>query len=90
MKGELPILEHLHLETSIKDSRLKLPQIFQAPNLRHLHLSCVALPMQAPLLMNIWDLVFLLLEGPPRICLLFSKSYAHIAFTDPPAREALD
>jgi hypothetical protein len=65
MKEGFPILEHLYLETPIKDPGLKLPQTFQAPNLRHIHLSGVPLPMQAPLLMTTRGLVFLWLEDVP-------------------------
>jgi len=58
--GEFPILEHLYIVSSIKhDTRLILPQTFQAPHLRHLILGNFAFQIGSPLLTAAGGLVTL-------------------------------
>jgi hypothetical protein len=58
--GEFPILEYLYIGSSIKhDTRLILPQTFQAPHLRHLILGNFAFQIGSPLLTATGGLVTL-------------------------------
>jgi hypothetical protein len=67
MGEEFPILERLSIKSRTKEeSTLKLPQTFQAPNLRHIDLWNVALPMRSPILTSSRSLVYLWLGGISR------------------------
>jgi hypothetical protein len=66
MTKEFPVLERLYLNTSvIQYPTLRLPQTFQAPNLRHIDLLGITPPIQSPLLTTTRGLVFLWLCGVP-------------------------
>jgi hypothetical protein len=74
MDGQFPTLERLDIVSSIPiGPRLILPQIFDAPNLRHIYLRRVTLSLQYPLLTAV-GLVFLRLEDD-LISAYFSPSY---------------
>jgi hypothetical protein len=63
MDGVFPVLGRLHIVSSIPG--VTLPRTFGAPNLSHVELMCVALPIQRPLL-TATDLVSLRLRDIPR------------------------
>jgi hypothetical protein len=89
MDGEFPTLEHLDIDSSIpKDPRLILPQMFEAPKIRHVDLRRVALPILCPLLTIARGLVFLRLEDIPRSTYL-SPSYLLRRFSFMPQLETL-
>jgi hypothetical protein len=67
MGEEFSILERLYIKSRTKErTTLILPQNFQAPNLRHIDLWDVALPMRSPILTSSRSLVYLWLGGIPR------------------------
>jgi hypothetical protein len=67
MGEEFPILERLSIKSRTKEeTTLILPQTFQAPNLRHIDLWNVALPMRSPILTSSRSLVYLWLGGISR------------------------
>jgi hypothetical protein len=75
MDEQFPILERLYITSlTIEETSLNLPTTFQAPNLRHLHLSYTALPIRSPLLTSIGGLVSLWLKGIPQSA-YFPPSY---------------
>ena len=66
MTGRFPILERLFIRSRTgSDTGLMLPATLQAPCLRGLALSCVALPTASPLLTSSIGLVILALERIP-------------------------
>jgi hypothetical protein len=89
MDGQFPTLERLDIDSSIpEDPRLILPQTFDAPNLRHVDLRRVGLPMQCPLLTTAKGLVFLRLEDFPRSA-YFSPTYLLTQLSFMPQLETL-
>ena len=69
ISGEYPILEYLIVIPFVRNTAFVLPETFQAPQLRHLLLSCFALPAESPLLTTPTGLVTLFLEIPnPATC----------------------
>ncbi|KAF8489506.1 hypothetical protein F5888DRAFT_1721769 [Russula emetica] len=64
ISGEYPILEYLIIIPFIKNKAFVLSETLQAPHLRHLILSCFALPITSPLLATATGLVTLFLEIP--------------------------
>jgi hypothetical protein len=66
MDDEFPTLERLYMDPQDGNTSLTLPQLFQAPNLRHFSLWYIALPVRSPLLTTTGGLVSLLLKGIPR------------------------
>jgi hypothetical protein len=66
MAGRFPILERLYIRSRTgNDTSLMLPTMLQAPSLRGLALSCLALPPGSPLLTTSTSLVILVLERIP-------------------------
>jgi hypothetical protein len=65
MDGLFPILDFLFIFGDLKETMI-LPQTFQAPNLRQIHLQRVALPIRSPLLTSTAGLVTLRLIDIPR------------------------
>jgi len=66
MDKEFPILEHLHVDPlSYNDKGVVLPEMFRAPNLRHLVLVNFALPAGSSLLATATGLVTLSLHSIP-------------------------
>ena len=69
ISGEYPILEYLIIIPFVKNTAFVLPETLQAPHLRHLLLSCFALPIRSPLLTTATTLITLFLEIPnPTTC----------------------
>jgi hypothetical protein len=66
LEDQFPTLERLSMYSWDEDTSLMLPQSFQAPNLRRLHLWHIALPMRSPLLTTTGGLTTLRLWGIPR------------------------
>jgi hypothetical protein len=64
ISGEYPILECLIIIPFVKSTAFELPETLQAPCLRHLLLSCFALPIRSPLLTTATGLITLFLEIP--------------------------
>jgi hypothetical protein len=72
---QFPILEHLDIDSKTEEeTSLKLPQTFQAPNLRHIMLRHAALLMRSPLLTTTAGLVTLWLDRIPQSA-YFPSSY---------------
>jgi hypothetical protein len=57
LDGQFPTLERLYMVSQGEKTTLILPQSFQAPNLRHLNLCRIALPIRSPLLTTTGGLV---------------------------------
>jgi hypothetical protein len=74
LDDQFPTLDRLYMRSQDKDTSLVLPQGFQAPNLHHLTLWYIALPMRSPLLTTTGGLVSLRLVGIPRSA-YFSPGY---------------
>jgi hypothetical protein len=69
ISGEYPILRYLIIIPFVKSTAFVLPETLHAPHLRHLVLSCFALPIRSPLLTTATGLVTLFLEIPnPTAC----------------------
>jgi hypothetical protein len=66
LDDQFPTLERLHVYSRIGDTSLILPQSLQAPNLHHLSLWSIALPVRSPLLTTTGGLVSLHLIVIPR------------------------
>jgi hypothetical protein len=66
LDDQFPTLERLHMSPQIEDTSLILSQSFQTPNLRHLALWSIALPVRSPLLTTTGGLVSLWLVRIPR------------------------
>jgi hypothetical protein len=75
MDEPFPILERMYIYSlTEEETGLTLPQTFQAPNLRRIHLWYSALPIRSPLLTSTVGLVYLSLGGIPRSA-YFPPSY---------------
>jgi hypothetical protein len=66
LDNQFPTLERLIMVPRTENTSLIFPQLFQAPNLRHLSLWYTAPPIRTPLLTTTGGLVSLLLGGIPR------------------------
>ena len=75
MDEEFPILERMYIWSRTEGDRsLVLPRAFQAPHLRHLALSSIALPIGSPLLTSTVGLITLRLADIPPSA-YFSPNY---------------
>ena len=72
--GEYPILEYLIIIPFVKNKALVFPETLQAPHLRHLNLSCFALPIRSPLLTSATGLVTLFFFEIPNPTTCFQPS----------------
>jgi hypothetical protein len=89
MDDQFPALKRLDINSSIpEEPRLMLSQTFDAPNLRHIYLRRVTLPLQCPLLTAAAGLVFLRLEDIPRSS-YFTPSYLLTQLSFMPQLETL-
>jgi hypothetical protein len=66
LDNQFPTLERLEMNSQGKETSLVLPLSFQAPNLRHLILCRIALPITSPLLTTTGGLVLLHLVNIPQ------------------------
>jgi hypothetical protein len=89
LEDQFPILDRFTIVSlTEEESSLKLPQTFQAPNLRHVDMWYTALPIRSPLLTPTGNLAYLWLAGIPRSA-YFPPSYLLTRLSGMPQLETL-